>query len=102
MFLDEVSFVVLKGVVYFGYCKDFVLYWVVEFIYGFEIWLKFDEFKYFIDRKIMVNGEERCWGVFLKIIIKGDLIMLNLKKFLFFKFFEKEKNVYECDVFVLS
>lgn len=35
VFLCEVSFVILKGVVYFGYCKDLILCWVVWFIYGF-------------------------------------------------------------------
>lgn len=50
----------------------------------------------------MVNGEERCRGVFLKIVTKGDPITPNLKKSLFFKPLEKEKNVHECDVFASS
>lgn len=102
VFPDEASLAVLKGAVYFGHCKDLVSHRVAEFTYGFEIWPKFDESKHSIDRKIMVNGEERCRGVFLKIVTKGDPITPNLKKSLFFKPLEKEKNVHECDVFASS
>lgn len=100
VFPDEASLAVLKGAVYFGHCKDLVSHRVAEFTYGFEIWPKFDESKHSIDRKIMVNGEERCRGAFLKIFTKGDPITPNLKKSLFFKPLEEGKNVLECDVFV--
>lgn len=98
VFPDEASLAVLKGAVYFGHSKD--PHVVARFTYGFQIWPKFDKSKYSIDRKIIVNGEERCRGVFLKIFTKGDPITPGLKKSQYFKPLAKGENELECGVFV--
>lgn len=98
VFPEEASLAVLKGAVYFGHCND--LHVVAIFTYGFQIWPKFDKSKHSIDRKIIVNGEERCRDVFLKIVTKGDPITPGLKKSLFFKPLVEGENVLEFDVFV--
>lgn len=68
VFPDEAGLAVLKGAVFFGHFKDLVSRRVAKYTYGFQIEPKFDKSKYSLDRKIVVNGEERCRGVFLKII----------------------------------
>lgn len=98
VFPDEASLAVLKGAVYFGHSKD--LHVVARFTYGFQICPKFDKSKHSIDRKIMVNGEERCRDVFLKIFTKGDPITPGLKKSQYFKPLAKGENELECGVFV--
>lgn len=98
VFPDEASLAVLKGAVYFGHSKD--LHVVARFTYGFQICPKFDKSKHSIDRKIMVNGEERCRDVFLKIFTKEDPITPGLKKSQYFKPFAKGENELECGVFV--
>lgn len=96
VFPDEASLAVLKGAVYFGHYRDLV----ARFTYGFQIWPKFDESKHSIDRKRIVNGEERCRDVFLKIFAKGDPITPGLKKSQFFKPLKEGENVLDCGVFV--
>lgn len=100
VFLRDASAVVLKGAVYFGHCKDFISPPVAIFTYGFEIWPKFDKSKHSINRKEIVNGQERCRDVFLRIVAKGDLITPGLKKSQFFKPLEEGENVLEFGVFV--
>lgn len=100
VFPCEASLAVLKGAVYFGHCKDMISRRVARFTYGFQIWPKFDKFKYSSDRKKMVNGEERCRDVFLKIVTKGDPIAPGSKKSQIFKPLEQSENVLECGVFV--
>lgn len=100
VFLHDASLVVLKGAVYFGHCKDFISPPVAIFTYGFEIWSKFDKSKHSINRKEIVNGQERCRDVFLRIVTKGDLITPGLKKSQFFKPLEAGENVLEFGVFV--
>lgn len=100
VFPYEASLAILKGAVYFGHCKDLISRRVARFTYGFQIWPKFDKSKYSSDRKKMVNGEERCRDVFLKIVTKGDPITPGLKKSQIFKPLEQGENVLECGVFV--
>lgn len=100
VFLHDASLVVLKGAVYFGQCKDFISPPVAIFTYGFEIWPKFDKSKHSINRKKIVNGQERCRDAFLRIVTKGDLITPGLKKSQFFKPLEEGENVLEFGVFV--
>lgn len=100
VFPCEASLAVLKGAVYFGHCKDMISRRVARFTYGFQIWPKFDKSKYSPDRKKMVNGEERCRDVFLKIVTKGDPITPGFKKSQIFKPLEQGENVLECGVFV--
>lgn len=100
VFPCEASLAVLKGAVYFGHCKDMISSRVARFTYGFQIWPKFDKSKYSSDRKKMVNGEERCRDVFLKIVTKGDPIAPGFKKSQIFKPLEQGENVLECGVFV--
>lgn len=100
VFPCEASLAILKGAVYFGHCKDLISRRVARFTYGFQIWPKFDKSKYSSDRKKMVNGEERCRDVFLKIVTKGDPITPGLKKSQIFKPLQQGENVLECGVFV--
>lgn len=100
MFPDEAGLAVLKGAVFFGHCKDLVSRRVAKYTYGFQIEPKFDKSKYSLDRKIVVNGEERCRGVFLKIIDKGDLIHPGMKRSQILTRLMLGENVLESGVFM--
>lgn len=100
VFPCDASLAVLKGAVYYGHCKDIISRRVARFTYGFQIWPKFDKSKYSLDRKKMVNGEERCRDVFLKMVTKGEVIKPGMKKSQIFKPLEQGENVLECGVFV--
>lgn len=100
VFPCDASLAVLKGAVYYGHCKDLISCRVAMFTFGFEIWPKFDKFKHSIDRMRIVNGEERCRDVFLKIVTKGDPITPGLKMSQYFKPLEKGENGLEFCVFV--
>lgn len=100
VFPCDASLAVLKGALYFGHCKDLIPRRVAMFTSGFEIWPKFDKFKHSIDRKRIVNGEERCRNVFLKIVTKGDPITPGLKMSQYFKPLGKDENGLDCGVFV--
>lgn len=100
VFPCEASLAVLKGAVYFGHCKDLISRRVARFTYGFQIWPKFDKSKHSSDRKKLVNGEERCRDVFLKIVTKGEPITPGLKRSQIFKPLEQDEKELECGVFV--
>lgn len=100
VFPDEAGLAVLKGAVFFGHCKDLVSRRVAKYTYGFQIEPKFDKSKYSLDRKIVVNGEERCRGVFLKIIDKGDLIHPGMKRSQILTRLMLDENVLEGGVFI--
>lgn len=59
----DVGFVVLKGVVYFGYLLNVILWWVVCFIYGVLFCLKFKLGEYLENKKIIVGGMVWCKDV---------------------------------------
>lgn len=44
--------VVLKGVVYFGYIFDVVLFRLVKYIYGFQMWFEFNEDIYLEEKRV--------------------------------------------------
>lgn len=71
--LNEVFLVVLKGVVLFGYKFLLIIFWVVKFIYGVEIFLLVKDEEIVLDEKciVIIDGVRYERGVFSKYVIKG-------------------------------
>ncbi|XP_078323145.1 heat shock 70 kDa protein 12A-like [Crassostrea virginica] len=95
----DASLSVLKGAVYFGHRKEVISYRVARFTYGIQTWPKFDESIHSLDKKVIVDGEERCRDVFLKFVTKGDRMGPGLKKSYIFNRLEHGKDL-SCGVFV--
>lgn len=70
MFLG-VGLIVFKGVVIFGYCFIMIMLRILCFIYGIDIFLEFDFKIYREDKKIMIDGVERCEDYFFVIFFVG-------------------------------
>lgn len=96
----EASLAVLKGAVFFGHRKELISRRVARFTYGMQIWPKFDASIHSLNRKEMVDGEERCRNIFLKFVSKGDPMEPGLKKSYIFNPLKRGKNLLECGVFI--
>lgn len=97
----DASLSVLKGAVFFGHRKELISRRVARYTYGIQTWPKFDASIHSLDRKEIVNGEERCRNVFQKFVTKGDPMEHGLRKSYIFNRLEHEKSL-SCGVFVSS
>lgn len=70
--MDVVGFVVLRGVVYFGYLLNVILRCVVCYMYGIKICLFFKFGEYLEDKKIIIDRLEWCKNVFFFFVRCGD------------------------------
>lgn len=76
----EVGLVVFKGVVIFGYCFMIIKLRILWFIYGIDVCLNFDLIIYKEDKKIKVDGIDRCNDCFFFIVIVGIEIDIGEEK----------------------
>lgn len=71
--LYDVFLVVLKGVVLFGYNFLLIVFWVVKYIYGVNIFLLVEGEENVLDEKCIkiIGGVKYKMDVFSKYVIKG-------------------------------
>lgn len=79
MIFFELSLVVFKGVVIFGYSLLIIMLRILWFIYGINVILDFDFEIYKIDKKIIVEGVDRCKDCFFIIVMVGEEIIVGYK-----------------------
>lgn len=73
----EAAWSVLRGAVYFGHGSNLIEYRRCKKTYGFEITLPYDVKRHGGRQPVKVNGENRCFKVFKKIIEKNEPLKEN-------------------------
>lgn len=73
----DAAWSVLRGAVNFGHGSNLIDYRRCKRTYGFEITEQYDVTKHASHRPIRVNGEDRCYEVFKKIVEKNKPLKAN-------------------------
>lgn len=73
----DAAWSVLRGAVNFGHGSNLIGYRRCRRTYGFEITEQYDVTKHESHRPIRVNGEDRCYKVFKKIVEKNEPLKAN-------------------------
>lgn len=76
----EAGLAVLKGAVIFGHCPTIITSRILRFTYGTDICPLFDPTNHKEDKKIKIDGIDRCRDCFSPIVIAGTEIEVGEKK----------------------
>lgn len=76
----EAGLAVLKGAVIFGHCPTIITSRILRFTYGTDVCPQFDPTKHKEDKKIKVDGIDRCKDCFSPIVIAGTEVEVGERK----------------------
>ncbi|XP_061181981.1 heat shock 70 kDa protein 12A-like [Saccostrea echinata] len=96
----ESGLIVLKGAVYYGHLPEPISVRCAPYTYGIQSWPPFDPLQHPRNKRVIINGEERCKDVFFKFVTIGDAIEPGCTKSQNFQILDTKQTSLECIVYV--
>lgn len=96
----EPGLAVLKGAVYFGHLPNAISRRVARFTYGVQICPKFKPGEHPENKKILVNGTERCKDVLHPLLKRGEQINPGIEKSIVCHSLKPQQGRVECGIYI--
>jgi hypothetical protein len=74
---EDAGMSVLKGAVLFGHRPDFILSRVMKCSYGVKTNIPFDKRRHDVKQKVLMDGEEKCDNISIKIVDRPFVELLE-------------------------
>ena len=74
---DEPELAVLKGAIKFGQRPDHITSRIAQRTYGIKVYRNFDPAKHPASRKVIIEGREKCEGVFSTLVKRGKRVEIG-------------------------
>lgn len=97
---EEAELAVLKGAVLFGFMPETIFARVARKTYGIQSWPMFREGYHPKNKKVKINGVERCRDVFFKYVEVGQEVTAGHRMSQVFQALGGKEDHLECNIYV--
>jgi hypothetical protein len=92
--------IVLKGAVFFGYLPEAISIRCAPYTFGIQSWPPFNPNRHPFNKRVIINGKERCKDVFHKFVTIGDPVEPGCTKSQDFQILDTKQSFLECIVYI--